>query len=1057
MPFEFRYSLVEEKMVIESNEIKRIFLAAVDLTDSQQRNELLDIECGSDVELRRRVEMLLRAHDDPASVVANPIGGSLTRVLPDTHAQVGQKLAGKYKLLEPIGEGGMGTVWVAEQFAPVKRKVAIKLIKPGMDSKSVLARFEAERQALAVMDHANIAKVLDGGMTDQGRPYFVMEYVKGIPITEYCDSRQLSVPERLQLFAQVCQAVQHAHQKGIIHRDLKPSNVLVAPYDDKPVPKVIDFGLAKAMHQSLTENTLHTAHDMVLGTPLYMSPEQAQLNNIDIDTRSDVYSLGVLLYELLTGSTPLEKQRFKQAAWDEMRRMIREEDPPVPSQRLSSAETLPLVAAGRHMEPTRLTRMVRGELDWIVMKALEKDRTRRYETANGFAADVLRYLSGEPVMAAPPSAMYRFQKFVRRNKGKVVAAGLVLLALLAGMAGTSWQWYRAKQSLAAEAVQRNNAEDNERAAEVARAEAVTQQTRAQEQEAEAKKQAAIAEAVAKFQTDMLAAADPEKLLGDKVTVLQAMTAAVKALDEGSLKDQPLVEAGVRITIGNTLLGLGLYDQAEPNLRKSLEIRRAVRSAGHPEIASSLAKLAELLLAQNKLAEVEPLVRESLEIFRAALPAGHPNIADGLNNLATLLLGQNKLAEAEPLYREALEIYGAFHPAGHPEIAKSLNNLAVLLYDQNKLAEAEPLYREALKIYGTSVPAGHPEIATTLNNLAELLLAQNKLVEAEPVQREALEVRRASLPAGHPNIAASLNSLAGLLRAQNKLAEAESLMREAIEIYSASLPAGHPEIGRNLANLAGLYWQQGKLDQSIPMYEEALNVYDAAHGRRHPQTLEVVGNLGVNYKDAGRLAEAIPLLEEAYRASQMHAELRWVSAPLSDAYAKSGETKKVNDLIREHLAEARKSLPTESPQLALQLATMSTTLLTLKAWDEAEPLLREALTIREKAEPDDWRTFNTHSMLGGALLGQKKYAEAEPRLLAGYEGLQQREAAIPPESKIRIPEALERLVLLYTELHAAQPDQGHDTKAAEWQTKLKEHNAGKTTATPTGSEKPVSGK
>ena len=552
----------------------------------------------------------------------------------------------------------------------------------------MLARFEAERQALAVMDHPNIAKVLDGGLTEQGRPYFVMEYVKGIPITEYCDSRQLSVPERLQLFAQVCQAVQHAHQKGIIHRDLKPSNILVAPYDDKPVPKVIDFGLAKAIHQSLTENTLHTAHDMVLGTPLYMSPEQAQLNNIDIDTRSDIYSLGVLLYELLTGSTPLEKQRFKQAAWDEMRRMIREEDPPRPSLRLSSAETLPSVAAGRHTEPARLTRLVRGELDWIVMKALEKDRTRRYETANGFAADVLRYLSGEPVTAAPPSTMYRFQKFVRRNKGKVIAASLVLLALLAGMAGTSWQWYRAEHSLAAEAIQRKKAEDNERAAEAARAEAVTQQTRSRSRKqarAEAEvKQAEIAEAVVKFQTDMLAAVDPNQLpkdpvtkepMKDAVTVVQALEAAVKVLDEGNLKDQPLVEANVRNTIGNTLRGLGRYDDAEPNLRKSLEIRRAALPAGHPDIAEGLNNLAGLLHVQNKLAEAEPLFREALEICRAALPAGHPVIAAGLNNLAILLQAQNKLAEAEPLCREALEIRRAALPAGHPNIADGLNNLA----------------------------------------------------------------------------------------------------------------------------------------------------------------------------------------------------------------------------------------------------------------------------------------------------------------------------------------------------------------------------------------------
>ena len=360
--------------------------------------------------------------------------------------QRGTVIAGRYKLLEEIGEGGMGRVWVAEQTQPVRRKVALKLIKAGMDSKSVLARFEAERQALAMMDHPNIAKVLDGGLTETGRPFFVMDYVKGIPITEYCETARLSIPERLQLFVEVCQAVQHAHQKGIIHRDLKPSNILVAPYDDTPVPKVIDFGLAKAIHQPLTERTLYTAHGMVLGTPLYMSPEQTQLNNLDIDTRSDLYSLGVLLYELLTGTTPLEKQRFKEAAWDEVRRIIREEEPPRPSMRLSSSQTLPSLAAGRQLEPAELTKMVRGELDWITMKALEKDRTRRYETANSFALDVQRYLAGEPVLAVPPSARYRLQKFIRKHRAALAATAAIILLLLVGAAVSTWQAVRATRA-----------------------------------------------------------------------------------------------------------------------------------------------------------------------------------------------------------------------------------------------------------------------------------------------------------------------------------------------------------------------------------------------------------------------------------------------------------------------------------------------------------------------------------------------------------------------------------------------------------------------------------
>ncbi|MDP1563828.1 MAG: serine/threonine-protein kinase [Pirellulaceae bacterium] len=348
-----------------------------------------------------------------------------------SQTEVGMLIGGKYKLTQAIGEGGMGTVWLAEQKEPVKRKVAIKLVKAGMDSRQVLARFEAERQALAMMDHPNIAKVFDGGVTDQGRPYFAMELVKGIPITNYCDQVQFSVRERLELFAQVCSAVQHAHQKGIIHRDLKPSNVLVTEHDGRPVVKVIDFGLAKALHGShtLTEMSMNTAFGAVLGTPLYMAPEQLGTSALDVDTRADLYSIGVILYELLTGTTPIERQRLKQAAWAEMCRLIREEEPQRPSTRLSSSDTLNSVAARRHVEPAKLTRLIRGELDWIIMKALEKDRNRRYETANGLGMDIQRYLNNEPVLASPPSRIYRWRKFVARNKWQTLAGAMVLLAL----------------------------------------------------------------------------------------------------------------------------------------------------------------------------------------------------------------------------------------------------------------------------------------------------------------------------------------------------------------------------------------------------------------------------------------------------------------------------------------------------------------------------------------------------------------------------------------------------------------------------------------------------
>jgi serine/threonine protein kinase len=414
-----------------------IFYAALEIDSADQRAAYLDEACGDQKPLRQRVEALLRRYAESAGPLDRPVGG-LGATTAEPRSERPGAIVGAYKLLEQIGEGGMGTVWMAQQTEPVKRLVALKLIKAGMDSKQVLARFEAERQALALMDHPNIAQVHDAGTTPDGRPFFVMELVKGVPITRYCDEHRLTPRQRLELFIPVCQAIQHAHQKGIIHRDIKPSNVLVALYDGRPVPKVIDFGVAKATGPQLTEHTLVTGFGAVVGTLEYMSPEQAELNQLDIDTRSDIYSLGVLLYELLTGTTPLDRKRLKEAAMLELLRIIREEEPPRPSTRLSTTEELPSVAANRGLEPKKLSGQVRGELDWIVMKALEKDRNRRYETANGFAMDVQRFLADEPVLACPPSAWYRLRKFLRRNKAVLVVAGLILFFVVLLGAGGGW-------------------------------------------------------------------------------------------------------------------------------------------------------------------------------------------------------------------------------------------------------------------------------------------------------------------------------------------------------------------------------------------------------------------------------------------------------------------------------------------------------------------------------------------------------------------------------------------------------------------------------------------
>ncbi len=949
------------------------------------RGPLLDRECGSDTALRKRVEAMVSVaegdrflseptRENASSAVtesgfasASASAAAAATMVAPIREGPGTRI-GPYKLLQLIGEGGFGSVFMAEQEKPVVRKVALKIIKLGMDTRQVVARFEQERQALAIMDHPHIARVLDAGATETGRPYFVMELVKGDPIVGYCDKNNLSIEDRLDLFAQVCNAVQHAHTKGIIHRDLKPSNVLVSTQDGKPHTKVIDFGIAKATASKLTEKTLFTEHRQLIGTPEYMSPEQAE-GSLDIDTRTDVYSLGVLLYELLTGTTPFSSEELRSAAFAEIQRIIREVDPPKPSTRLSSnTGTLASVAAKRHTEPRRLGTLVRGELDWIVMKALEKDRQRRYETASGLMLDIRRYLAGEAVLAAPPSTSYRFQKFLRRNRAAVSAGSAIAASLVIGMVAFAWQAKVAsdQRDLAVTAQQ---AEAEQRTqAEAARADALAQKSKAEEQEAEAKKQAAIAEAVAKFQTDMLASVNPANLpkdpstgepLKDSVTVLQAIQAAIKKLDadgegEGALKDQPMVDAAVRTTIGNTLKGLGRYAEAEPQLRESLSIRRAALPAGHLNIAVGLSDLSSLLLAQNKLAEAEPLFREALEIIRRARPAGHPEIASGLSNLAMLLSAQNKPAEAKSLLREALEIRRSALPPEHPDIALSLNNLATLLYEDN-LAEAEPLFREALAIRRAAFPAGHPDIVQSMNNLAVLLSQQNKPAEAEPLYREALAIRRATLPAQHPSIAIALSNLASEVRALNKPAEAEPLYREALAIYRATLPADHPDIATILNGLAGFLRTQGRSDEAEPLYREALAIRRSALPAGHPHIAEGLNHLAALLQSQNKPAEALPLYREAMEIFTQtlpagHASIASTLSNLAQTQQALGQTAEARAGWDEAIAMLRKGSPDGSARLARVLWRSATARLENKDNAAALQELEQAVAMAEKTLP-----------------------------------------------------------------------------------------------------------
>jgi serine/threonine protein kinase len=576
----------------QKKKIEAIYYTALEKKSPEEQRAYLEEVCGEDKELLGRVEALLKAHDEAGSFLQAPVLGPGVTIDESPLTEGPGTKIGRYKLLQLIGEGGFGVVYMAEQEKPIRRRVALKIIKLGMDTNRVIARFEAERQALAMMEHPNIAKVLDAGATDTGRPYFVMELVKGIPITEYCDKNDLDTRQRLELFIDVCKAVQHAHQKGIIHRDIKPSNVMITLHDGKPVPKVIDFGIAKATQHRLTEKTLFTDFRHFMGTPVYMSPEQAEMSGLDVDTRSDIYSLGILLYELLTGSTPLEEKMLLNAAHDEMCRMIREEEPEKPSTRLSTlGEMLAEVAKHRHVQPDQLCKIVRGDLDWVVMKTLEKDRTRRYETANELVLDIERHLRDEPVVAGPPSAVYRIKKFLRRNRVLVTSVATVMVVLVGGIVASTIFAVRAER------------------------------------------QAKISQAVTDFlENDVLASVDPAKAKGLEVTVRYILDEASESMAD-KFEDEPLVEASIHQTLGSTYLSLGEYKAAEQHLERARQIRRERLGEEHSDTLASMNKLALVYEKQGRYDEAEKLHIKTLEIRRRVLGEEHPNTLASMNNLA----------------------------------------------------------------------------------------------------------------------------------------------------------------------------------------------------------------------------------------------------------------------------------------------------------------------------------------------------------------------------------------------------------------------------------------
>ena len=869
----------------------------------------LDKMCPDRPDVRAKVERLLADHillgtvsqgdvderPNPANVVAEAPGAVI---------------AGNYKLLELLGEGGFGVVFLAEQTAPVRRKVALKILKAGMDTRQVVARFDAERQALAIMDHPNIARVFDGGVTASGRPFFAMEYVKGVPITEFCDQHRLTPQQRLELFVDVCKAVQHAHQKGIIHRDIKPSNVLVSRHDTTPMVKVIDFGVAKALGQELTDKTLFTNVAQLIGTPLYMSPEQAGMSDLDIDTRSDVYSLGVLLYELLTGTTPFSKERFKKAAYDEIRRIIREEDPPKPSTRLSeSTETLPSVAANRGVEPRKLGGLLRGELDWIVMKALEKDRNRRYETANGFAADVRRHLAGEAVLAVPPSSAYRLRKFVRRHRTGIATAALGVLLLttaVIGLAVNNWMVSREKARADHHFAQARDAVNKyfTLVSEDPDLKAVGLESLRRKLLGAAKEYYSQFVNERGNEADLLAdLAEARMNLGSITEATVDKGQAITEFEEAlrlcrKLVDAHPTDASLRGMLGRSYghigrmyLTVGRADDALSAQRSSVTILEQLEqelpdnARFRSDLGASLSGLAAVYGSVGRKDEAEATYKKQIIVNRRLVDQ-HPRVVDyqialasGLSQLADKLAITNRFVDAENYFKQAQAELRAVVTAS-PNLSYAQDNLATSLLNLGAMYETVKRYREAetaaaeardiwqrLSDVHPSVMEYQRRLASSFNNLSIIYAATGRRDEDMANQLKALAIRQ-RLVDKHPTVVGFAVELGGSqcnlgsrVLATRKLPEAMEWLGKAASTLEGVLRS-EPDHAVAKRFLARTYFNRGRVFRQMDRPADALTAFNDA-ARLDPEAPDIQESLALALRLLGRFEDSLAVMKRAH--------------------------------------------------------------------------------------------------------------------------------------------------------------------------------------------------
>jgi len=793
--------------------------------------------CGNEIALRRRVEALLAAHEDPDPRLTEPA----THLFPEltfnspsgesTPHAIGQTI-GRYRLVENIGEGGCGVVYVAEQTEPVRRRVALKVIKRGMDTDAVVARFEAERQALAMMDHPNIARVLDAGTTDQGRPYFVMELVRGTRITDYCDENSLSTRERLDLFIKICHAIQHAHQKGIIHRDIKPSNILVTAHDGVPVPKVIDFGIAKATEGRLTDATVYTQLHQFIGTPAYMSPEQAEMGGLDIDTRSDIYSLGVLLYELLTGRPPFDGQELLSAGIDHLRRVLRDKEPLRPSTRLASLQDqeLTTVAKRRAAQASRLIHLLQGDLDWIVLKSLEKERERRYESANGLAADLKRHLENEPVTARPPSVAYRFHKAVRRNKLVYSAAMAVGMAVVAGAIVSYMQAGRARKA-----------------------------------ETLAKARLADAEQISQFLQQIFQSPDPEKD-GRTTTVAESLDRAVKKL-ETDMADQPERRTKLQATLAATYTSLGLHAPALQLAKRVHAYWLANAGPDAPETLDAAGALARALWANGQSRAALPITEDLLVRTRRRYGEDHTNTLSLVLHYANVVGELGRRTEALKLREENLAAHRRVLGPEHRETLTAMQNLEVNYHQLGMKGKSRPLQEEVVALSRKILGPEHPLTLTQLGNLAVDYTSTDRNHEAIQLLDEVLEKQRQVLGPEHPNTIQTMQTLADAYHRSGRTNEALRLREEVVELTRRTQGPEHPHVVYRMRVLVNSYRAMGRTNEASQLRQDTLALARKIHGEEHPdflQTLEWVAYSHFQMKD---FAGAIRHGEDCVRLSR----------------------------------------------------------------------------------------------------------------------------------------------------------------------------------------------